>query len=118
MAAGFGWIGGTFPFPGSFLPAGLGITVAHLVPITVIVALIPHVAGPRCPSPKARVGLTVLAVAVKAVTVGMIAWAVTHPSPAALGPHTVLEWVPIGMLNAGTGLWLLHVIRTRVPGPS
>jgi len=56
--------------------------------------------------------LTVLAGLTKGATVAMIIWAVTRPhSP--VGPHTALDWVPLGMLNAATGLWLLAVIRHR-----
>jgi len=56
--------------------------------------------------------LTVLAALTKAATVVMIVWAITRPhSP--VGPHTALDWVPLGLLNAGTGLWLLAVIRHR-----
>jgi hypothetical protein len=56
--------------------------------------------------------LTVLAALTKTATVVLILWAITRPhSP--VGPHTVLDWVPLGLLNAGTGLWLLAVIRHR-----
>jgi len=56
--------------------------------------------------------LTALAALTKIATVVLIVWAITHPhSPA--GPHTALDWVPLGLLNAGTGLWLLAVIRHR-----
>jgi 4-amino-4-deoxy-L-arabinose transferase-like glycosyltransferase len=56
--------------------------------------------------------LTVLAALTKTVTVVLIIWAITRPhSP--VGPHTALDWVPLGLLNAGTGLWLLAVIRHR-----
>ena len=56
--------------------------------------------------------LTVLAALTKTATVVMIVWAVTHPhSP--IGPHGAVDWVPLGMLNAATGLWLLAVIRHR-----
>jgi hypothetical protein len=56
--------------------------------------------------------LTVLAALTKTATAVMVVWALTHPhSP--LGPHTVLDWVPLGLLNASTGLWLLSVIRHR-----
>jgi hypothetical protein len=56
--------------------------------------------------------LTVLAALTKTATVLMIVWAVTHPhSP--IGPHGAVDWVPLGMLNAATGLWLLAVIRHR-----
>jgi hypothetical protein len=59
-----------------------------------------------------RVILTVLAALVKAVTIALVVWAVTHPH-SAIGPHSALDWVPLGMLNAGTGLWLLALIRHR-----
>jgi hypothetical protein len=56
--------------------------------------------------------LTVLAALTKTATVVMIVWAVTHPhSP--IGPHGAVDWVPLGMLNAATGLWLLAVMRHR-----
>ena len=56
--------------------------------------------------------LTVLAALTKTATIVMIARAVTNPhSP--LGPHTPLYWVPLGTLNASTGLWLLAVIKHR-----
>jgi hypothetical protein len=56
--------------------------------------------------------LTVLAALTKAASVVVIVWAVTHPhSP--IGPHGAVDWVPLGMLNAATGLWLLAVIRHR-----
>jgi len=56
--------------------------------------------------------LTVLAALTKTATVAMIVWAITRPhSP--VGPHTALDWVPLGLLNASTGLWLLAVIRHR-----
>ncbi|MBO0802514.1 MAG: hypothetical protein J2P25_05500 [Nocardiopsaceae bacterium] len=56
--------------------------------------------------------LTALASLTKVALVAMVVWAITHPhSP--VGPHTALDWVPLGMQNAGTGLWLLAVIRHR-----
>ena len=54
--------------------------------------------------------LTVAAAMVKAITAALIIWAITHPhSP--IGPHGALDWIPLGSLNAATGIWLLHVIR-------
>jgi len=61
---------------------------------------------------RGRVVLTVLAALVKTVTITLIVWAVTHPH-SAIGPHTALDWVPLGLLNASTGLWLLAVIKHR-----
>jgi hypothetical protein len=68
-------------------------------------------AGALAPS-RGTLILTVLAALTKTATAVMIVWAVTHPhSP--IGPHGVVDWVPLGMLNAATGLWLLAVIRHR-----
>ena len=54
--------------------------------------------------------LTVLASLTKPVTALLVVWAITHPlSP--VGPHNAVDWVPLGMLNCATGLWLLAVIR-------
>jgi len=56
--------------------------------------------------------LTLLAALTKTATVVMIVWVITSPhSP--VGPRSALDWVPLGLLNAGTGLWLLAVIRHR-----
>jgi hypothetical protein len=56
--------------------------------------------------------LTVLAALAKTATVVLIVWAITHPN-SPVGPHNPLDWVPLGLLNASTGLWLLAVIRHR-----
>lgn len=54
--------------------------------------------------------LIVLAVLVKVITGVLIVWAITHPhSP--FGPHDTLDWVPLGSLNAATGIWWLRIIR-------
>jgi 4-amino-4-deoxy-L-arabinose transferase-like glycosyltransferase len=56
--------------------------------------------------------LIVLAALTKTVTAALIIWAITQPhSP--VGPRDVLDWVPLGLLNASTGLWLLAVIQHR-----
>ena len=56
--------------------------------------------------------LTVLACVTKTATVALVVWAITHPA-SPLGPHSPLDWIPLGALNAATGLWLLAVIRRR-----
>jgi hypothetical protein len=57
--------------------------------------------------------LTGLAAVVKAMTVALIVWAITRPqSP--IGPRGALDWIPLGSLNAATGIWLLRVIRHQV----
>jgi hypothetical protein len=61
---------------------------------------------------KGTLVLTVLAALTKAATAGLAVWVITRPN-SPVGPHIALDWVPLGLLNAGTGLWLLAVIRHR-----
>jgi hypothetical protein len=56
--------------------------------------------------------LTVLAVLTKIATVALVVWAVSQPH-SAVGPHSALYWVPLGLLNSSTGLWMLTVLRHR-----
>jgi hypothetical protein len=68
-------------------------------------------AGAIAPT-KGKLILTVLASLTKPLTAVLVVWAITHPlSP--VGPHGAVDWVPLGMLNCATGLWLLAVIRHR-----
>jgi hypothetical protein len=114
---------GAVPVPRRF-PAALAIAAsigvfatslralppAALVPLA-LAWLAAFVAGALAPMKGARI-LTLLAVLTKTATVFLIVWAISHPhSP--VGPHAPLDWIPLGMLNAATGLWLLAVIRRR-----
>jgi hypothetical protein len=54
--------------------------------------------------------LTVAAAMVKVITAALIIWSITHPH-STIGPHDAVDWVPLGSLNAATGIWLLRVIR-------
>jgi hypothetical protein len=79
-----------------------------LVPLT-IVWMSAFLVGARWAAGGPTV-LTVLAALVKAITIALIIWALTHPH-SAIGPHDALAWVPLGSLNAATGIWVLRVIR-------
>jgi 4-amino-4-deoxy-L-arabinose transferase-like glycosyltransferase len=106
------------------LPAALAIVASAGVFTTSLRALPPAVLFPLAAAwlaafavgalaPRAGVViLTVLAALVKTATVLMVIWVITRPH-SAIGPHGALDWVPLGMLNAATGLWLLAVIRHR-----
>jgi hypothetical protein len=108
MAAALGWIGGTYPWPHSgAVPIAL-ITLVHLVPVGIAVLAVRLVVAQRGTG---RVTLTVLACAIKAMTVFAIVWAITHPG--GFGPHGFLDWLPIGLANAGGGLWLKSQLFPR-----
>ncbi|HXW46150.1 MAG TPA: hypothetical protein VEL03_15290 [Streptosporangiaceae bacterium] len=97
--------------------AGVFATSLRALPAAALLALaaawLAAFAAGALATGKGTLILTVLAGLTKAATAAMIIWAVSRPhSP--LGPHTVLDWVPLGLLNAGTGLWILAVIRHRV----
>jgi hypothetical protein len=95
---------------GVFATTLRALPAAVLFPLAVawLAAFVAGAVAPR----KGTLILTVLAALTKTATVVLIVWAVTLPdSP--VGPHTALDWVPLGLLNAGTGLWLLVVIRHR-----
>lgn len=93
-------------------PVGLvdaGAALGHLALLAVALVLLAQVWRGR-PERVRSLGLA-LAVTIKTVTIVALIWALTHPT--GFGPRTALDWVPIGMVNAGGGLWLLQVIRTR-----
>lgn len=110
MAAGLGWIGGTYPWPGPQWSGQVLITAIHLVAVVLILVAVSVIVTGRHPS-VGRVVLTALACAIKAVTVFAVVWAMTDPG--GFGPHGFLDWVPIGMANAGGGLWLKTMIQSR-----
>lgn len=111
MAAGLGWIGGTYPWPDGGFAATALITLAHLVPVGVVVLAIPMVVADQRAG---RIVLTVMACLIKAMTAFAIVWAITHPG--GFGPHGFLDWVPIGLANAGNGLWFKSQIFDRRHG--
>jgi hypothetical protein len=96
--------------------AGVFATSLRALPAAVLLPLAAawlaaFAAGALAPRTGTRI-LTVLAALTKTATVVLVVWAITQPhSP--VGPHTALDWVPLGLLNCATGLWLLAVIRHR-----
>jgi len=95
---------------GVFATSLRALPAVVLLPLAAI-WLASFAAGALAPR-KGTLVLTVLAALTKTATVVMIVWAITQPhSP--VGPHDAVDWVPLGMLNAATGLWLLALIRHR-----
>jgi hypothetical protein len=96
--------------------AGVFVTSLRALPDVVLLPLAAlwlgaFAAGALAPR-KGTLILTVLASLTKPVTAVLVVWAITQPhSP--IGPHGAVDWIPLGMLNAATGLWLLAMIRHR-----
>ena len=69
-----------------------------------------------------RVALTVTSIGIKVLTVALVVWSLSHPhSP--VGPHNIGDWIPLGLLNAGSGgFWLRRVVcdqtQEKPTGPS
>jgi hypothetical protein len=58
------------------------------------------------------IGFTVLSVCVKTMTLVIIALMILDPA-SPIGARNGLYWIPLGLLNMGSGLWFLAVIRKR-----
>ena len=95
---------------GVFASVFAALPVAALVPLSALWCLVVAWFSLAGTSP---MGFTVIASLVKAGTVFLIVWAVVEPG-SAVGIRSGLYWIPLGLLNMGTGLWFLGVIRHRV----
>ncbi|MCD2195679.1 hypothetical protein LQ327_20115 [Actinomycetospora endophytica] len=109
MAAGLGWIGGTFEWTGSGATGQVLVTAVHLALVAVVLGAVAALGSSH--DTAGRRTLTVLAVGIKVMTVVAVVWAVTHPT--GFGPHDALQWVPLGLANAGGGLWTRSVVFGR-----
>jgi hypothetical protein len=57
-------------------------------------------------------GFTVLSICVKVPTLYIIALLIFDPT-SPIGAQNGLYWIPLGLLNMGSGLWFLSLIRHR-----
>jgi hypothetical protein len=113
MAAGLGWIGGTFGWTGPEATGQVLVTGAHLALVTLVLGAVATLGSGH--DRAGRRTLTVLACGVKVVTVLAVVWAVGHPG--GFGPHDAAQWIPIGLANAGGGLWLRSMLVGRRARP-
>lgn len=98
------------------LPASIGVVASSLraAPLGLLIPLtglwlLAFVSGALW-ARRGPIVLTALAGLTRAITVILIVWTITHPhSP--IGLHDAVDWVPLGALEAATGIWLLRVIR-------
>ncbi len=97
--------------------AGVGVTATSFgsLPVGALAALSAAwclflAAVALWPGRGGRVALTVTSSGIKVLTVVLVVWAISHPH-SQVGPHTVGDWVPLGLLNAGSGgFWLRRVV--------
>lgn len=99
---------------GVLASAGVAATSLRAAPLGLLVPLLCAWLGMFVVGALWRSGgpavLIAAAVLVKLITAALVVWAITHPQ-SLIGPHEALDWVPLGSLNAATGIWLLRVIR-------
>jgi hypothetical protein len=57
-------------------------------------------------------GFLVLSICAKAATLFIIGLLIFDPT-STIGAQNGLYWIPLGLLNMGSGLWFLKVIRRR-----
>jgi hypothetical protein len=109
MAVGLGWIGGHFAGPAP-LPDQLVVAAVHLLPVALVLLAVADLGTPDR-TRRGAVLLSGVAVAIKVTTV--LAVIVMIVDPTGFGPHSVADWIPIGLANAGGGLWLREVLIGR-----
>src|SRR5262245_39607617 len=110
MLVALAWIGGHFTSDASGREFQLLVGLAHLVPVAVVGAelvSVAHNAGSRA----GRRSLLAVSMCVKTFTLFAIAWTETHPT--GFGIRGVMDWMPVGLVNAGSGLTFLVLIRSR-----
>jgi hypothetical protein len=120
MAAGWGWISGNFVDP--FLPFFFGgfIDLVHFVPAVVLLLLsmrffrasaieVREGGGPS----GAHTGISIVAVFSILACALFVILGLSNPDPNSLGVHTIEDWLPVIVLNAGTFLWLSTLVRAR-----
>jgi hypothetical protein len=119
MAAGWSWISGNFVDP--FLPFFFGglIDLIHFVPAAVLLLLsmryfrasgieVRESAGSG--GAGARTGISVVAVFSILACAVFVILGLSNPNPNSLGVHTIEDWLPVIVLNAGTFLWLSTLV--------
>lgn len=111
-AAGWGWIAGNFTQPTS-TSWGIAADIIHMIPLALVLSFgLRYIgAGLRgIVSGGARIGLSVVAVYGLLGCAVMVVLGATNPDPNSVGVHTVADWMPVVVLNAGTLLWLATML--------
>ena len=120
LAAGLGWVGGTYAQPAWPLWSQVVFQLIHSMPVILLFVFGTRFLTDQSEShPWGRWGLMLLAVFVKAATVVWIIVGYAH-FLGLTGPQGFNDWFPIGVTNVGSGLLLGLLItrRDRQPQPS
>lgn len=115
MAAGWGWNAGNFVQPVNTL-WGVTADILHAVPLAILLPLslrIINGAMNGASATGARRGVTGLAIFGMIGCLVMIILGASNPDPNSVGVHTVADWMPVVVQNAGNLLWLSAVLPAR-----
>jgi hypothetical protein len=113
LAAGLGWIGGTYAQSSWSLWLQILLQLAHYLPIALLLlCAISFLTIQDTRHSWGRSGLFALSIFVKIATIAWIIVGFTHFA-GLTGPHGFNDWFPIGVTNAGSGLLLGLLIAHR-----
>jgi hypothetical protein len=112
MAAGLGWIGGTYSEATFSIWTQVLLQIIHFVPVALLfLCAVRFLSWQGAGNDWGRSGLIALTILVKLLTVCWIIIRFTH-FWGLTGPSTFDDWFPIGITNAGSGM-LLGLLLTR-----
>jgi|GEM_PF-715317 len=115
MAAGWGWIAGNFVQPVN-TPWGVIPDIIHVLPLIALLAASISFNGAAMRGIRSRgarnwiTGLAFYGIVGCSV---MIFLGMVNPDPNSVGVHSVEDWMPVIVLNAGTLLWLADLVFAR-----
>ncbi len=113
LAAGLGWIGGTYAQSSWSLWLQISLQLVHYLPVALLfLCAVRFLTDQSTYDNWGRSGLILLAIFVKVATVAWIIIGFTH-FLGLTGPHGFNDWFPIGVTNAGSGLLLGLLIARR-----
>lgn len=124
IAGGWGWISGNFVQP--FLPFFYGgfVDILHFLPALVLLLLSQRFfrsfattdapgtsTGTR--SRDGRLGISIIAAFSIIACAIFLALGLSNPDPNSVGIHSIEDWLPVIVLNAGSLLWLSTLLSAR-----
>ncbi|MGI8912428.1 MAG: hypothetical protein ACR2JY_01345 [Chloroflexota bacterium] len=112
MAAGWGWNAGNFVQP-TDTSWGVAADILHAVPLAILLPLSLRFINAAMAGRTAggvRNGITGVTVFGIVGCLVMIALGATNPDPNSVGVHSIADWMPVVVQNAGNFLWLTALL--------